>query len=121
MLGREALNEGDPARAQALLTYAWERSTADRQPCGDAADDMATAAVHRRMAGPVADTLAILALHRRDGDDVVTWARRSLAVGGGSGISATLLCHGLAIDGRLPGGRHDDVPPRRRSATRPRP
>src|SRR5918996_1020586 len=86
VLGREALNEGDPARAQSLLVEAWERATGDRDghsrgsvtgadrsapPPDDGNDEVALPAVHRRMAGPVADTLAILALHRRDHNEIV--------------------------------------------------
>ena len=113
VLGREALNHGDLTQAGALFVDAWERAT-DADPgastgprsggvtvTGRPEDEVGLAAVHQRMAGPVADTLAILALHDRDGDGVVTWARRALAAGSRSGVSATLLCHGLAIDGRL--------------------
>ena len=113
VLGREALNHGDLTQARVLFIDAWERAT-DGDPEASAApmsggatvtgrpeDEVEPAAVHQRMAGPVADTLAILALHHRDGDEVVTWADRALAAGSRSGVSATLLCHGLAIDGRL--------------------
>jgi DNA-binding CsgD family transcriptional regulator len=113
VLGREALNHGDATQARALLVDAWERATsgdtgaptaprsAGATVTGPPEDEVELAAVHRRMAGPAADTLAILALHHRDGDEVVTWADRALAAGSRSGVSATLLCHGLALDGRL--------------------
>ncbi len=45
--------------------------------------------------------LSLLGLHRRDGDQIVMWARRAMAAGSASGLSASLACHGLAIDGRF--------------------
>ena len=93
MLGRAAMAAGDPAGAERLLTDAWERASGE---AGAPVDDDA-----RAIAGQVADMLAVLALHRRQGSEIVTWSRRALAAGSGSGLSATLGCHGLAIDGRF--------------------
>jgi DNA-binding NarL/FixJ family response regulator len=90
VLGRSALTSGDIAAAERWLADAWDRA---RQP-GAGPDDRAVAA-------PVADLMAILALHRRDGAGVVTWSRRALAIGVPSGLSATLGCHGLALEGRF--------------------
>jgi DNA-binding CsgD family transcriptional regulator len=90
VLGRSALNARDPAGAERLLADAWDRATSE-----DADADA------RRLAGPIADLLAILGINRRRGDEIVTWARRALATGSQSGVSATLLCHGLAVDGQL--------------------
>jgi DNA-binding NarL/FixJ family response regulator len=89
VLGRSSLSAGDPAGARRMLEEAWRQASA-----GASAD----AAV---FAGAVADMLALLALHRREADETVTWARRSLATGSLSGVAATLLAHGLALDGRL--------------------
>ncbi|HET9609558.1 MAG TPA: AAA family ATPase [Acidimicrobiales bacterium] len=88
-------NAGD-AEEQAAAVHDAARGGGDHD-AGDVrgGDDV------RRVAGPAADLLAVLALHRRRGDEVVTWARRALVAGNPSGVSATLLCHGFAIDGRF--------------------
>jgi DNA-binding CsgD family transcriptional regulator len=90
VLGRSALTSGDIAAAERWLVDAWDR--ARRPGTGEDA---------RAVAAPVADLPAVLALHRRDGDGVVTWSRRALATGVPSGLSATLGCHGLALEGRF--------------------
>ena len=90
VLGRAAMATGDQAAGERLLVDAWERA-ARAGPGDDAA----------AVAAPVADLLAILALHRRDGPAIVAWARRALATGSQSGLSAALSAHGLAIEGRL--------------------
>jgi DNA-binding CsgD family transcriptional regulator len=90
VLGRSALTTGDPVAAERWLADAWDRA---RRP-GAGEDACAVAA-------PVADLLAILALHRRDTAGIVTWSHRALETGVPSGLSATLGCHGLALEGRF--------------------
>lgn len=90
VLGRSALTTGDPVAAERWLADAWKRAGHPE------ADEDA-----RAVAAPVADLLAVLALHRRDGAGVVTWSHRARATGVPSGLSATLGCHGLALEGRF--------------------
>ncbi|HEX5945673.1 MAG TPA: helix-turn-helix transcriptional regulator, partial [Acidimicrobiales bacterium] len=92
VLGRAAMAAGDLAGAERLYTDAWTRAAT-----AGAGGDSAT----RTIAGQAADMLSLLGLHRRDGDQIVTWARRAMAAGSTSGLSASLACHGLAIDGRF--------------------
>lgn len=90
VLGRAAMAAGDLAGAERLFTDAWERAA-------DSGEETAM----RLVAGQAADMLSVLGLHRRDGVQIVTWARRAMATGSASGLSATLACHGMAIDGRF--------------------
>jgi DNA-binding NarL/FixJ family response regulator len=90
VLGRAALTTGDPVAAERWLADAWDRA---RRP--GAGEDA------RAVAAPVADLLAILALHRRDAAGILAWSHRALETGVPSGLSATLGCHGLALEGRF--------------------
>jgi DNA-binding NarL/FixJ family response regulator len=90
VLGRSALTTGDLVAAERWLVDAWDRAG---EP--GAGEDT------RAVAAPVADLLAVLALHRRDGAGVVTWSHRALETGVPSGLSATIGCHGLALEGRF--------------------
>ena len=85
VLGRLALGRGALAEASRLLARAGDQVGAEPETAD--------------LAGPVSDMLAILALHEWRLDDVIAVARRSLASGTNSTMSATLLGHGLALQG----------------------
>lgn len=82
-LGREALRGGRRAEAGAWLERAWRQSS----------DDPTVAA----LAPPIADMLAMAALDQGRWDETRAWAERAVARGSTSGISATLLAHGLVL------------------------
>jgi len=83
VLGREALVGGRPTEAKAWLERAW--AVVQHDP--DAADLVAL----------VADMLAMVALDQGRWPDVTAWADRAVTARSASGISATLLAHGLVL------------------------
>jgi DNA-binding CsgD family transcriptional regulator len=83
VLGRNAFLGGRLPEATAWLAGAW------RDVAGD------PAASH--LAAVVADMRALVALDGARWDEVVRWADRALVAGSTSGISATLLAHGLVL------------------------
>ena len=85
VLGRLAMTNGSLRDAEYLLTRAWEQARSEPRAAA--------------LAAPAADLLAILALHQRRPAETSAWARRALDAGGESTTSATLLCHGLALEG----------------------
>jgi DNA-binding NarL/FixJ family response regulator len=87
VLGRLALGRGALAEAHRLLARAGDQLAAEPEAA--------------ELAGPVSDMLAILALHEWRLDDLIALTRRSLADATESTMSATLLCHGLALRARF--------------------
>jgi DNA-binding NarL/FixJ family response regulator len=86
LLGRLALVTGRPAEARAWLDRTWDELAAEP---GEGAD----------LVPAVADAQPLLALDETRWDDLTVWARRALDAGSDSGISATLLAHGLVLTG----------------------
>jgi DNA-binding CsgD family transcriptional regulator len=86
LLGRMAVLSGRPAEARVWLDRTWERL---RDGEGGPAE----------LVAPVADAQALLALNEARWDDLTAWARRALDAGSDSGISASLLAHGLVLGG----------------------
>jgi DNA-binding NarL/FixJ family response regulator len=99
VLGHLALGRGAPAEAGRFLRRAWEQIEAAGGAARTGAGEPPPARDRevRDLVGPVADLLAVLAMHDAELDDIVEWGRRALAAGGSSTMSATMLCHGLAL------------------------
>ena len=88
VLGREALMGGRRDEARAWLERAWGQSSAD--------PGLAS------IAAPIADMLALAALDSGDWVGTRDWAERAVARSSSSGISATLLAHGLVMTRQAP-------------------
>ena len=88
VLGREALMVGRRDEARAWLERAWGQSSVD--------PGLAS------IAAPIADMLALAALDRGDWMGTRDWAERAVARSSSSGISATLLAHGLVMTRQAP-------------------
>lgn len=86
LLGRLALLGGRPTEARGWLDRSWGRIAE-----GEGG--------HAELIAPVADAQALLALNEARWDDLTAWARRALDAGSDSGISASLLAHGLVLGG----------------------
>ena len=88
VLGREALMGGRRDEARAWLERAWGQSSVD--------PGLAS------IAAPIADMLALAALDRGDWAGTRDWAERAVARSSSSGLSATLLAHGLVMTRQAP-------------------
>jgi hypothetical protein len=85
VLGRARMNSGCFDTARPLLERAWDQLVGAPDP---------------HVGATIAEQLALIAIWTLRAEEVTRWAQRS-AEAGGAALSATLVCHGLALAGDL--------------------